>query len=149
MKFVHCSSNPYMNQSSIVYIHPFQFPGIAIAIHFSCFDSVCDYCDQQINCYSFYCNANRYSGLCPNYAFNDCDYLPPGSSCPGGTCAKGREGILCGNCSDGYAVAINDPDLSCIKCNYQYGVAIIIFITATSTSSDYVNTVGSSSHQNH
>ena len=125
---INCSSNPHMNQSSIVFIHPFQFPGIAITINFSCFGSICDYCYQRFNCYSFYCNANGYSGFCPNYTFNDCDYLPPGSSCHGGTCAEGRDGILCGSCSDGYAVAINDPDLSCIKCNYQYGVAIFLLL---------------------
>ena len=47
---------------------------------------------------------------------------------PDNSCVQGREGILCGNCSEGYAVAINDPDLSCIKCNYQYGVAIFLFL---------------------
>ena len=44
-------------------------------------------------------------------------------------CSRKIEGILCGNCSKGYAVAINDPDLSCIECNFpNYGVAIFIFL---------------------
>ena len=49
-------------------------------------------------------------------------------------CAEGREGVLCGKCSEGYAVAINDPDLSCTKCNSPYyGVAIFLFLQLMST----------------
>ena len=64
---VNCSSNPYINQSAILYIHPYQFPGVTITLNFSCYDSICHFCDRRINCYSFNCNANGYSGYCPNY----------------------------------------------------------------------------------
>ena len=37
--------------------------------------------------------------------------------------------MLCGNCSEGYAVAINDPDLSCIECySPYYGVVVFILL---------------------
>ena len=59
------------------------------------------------------------SGTCPTLYYNTSNQ----------SCVQGRQGILCGNCSEGYAVAINDPDLSCIECNFpNYGVAIFIFL---------------------
>ena len=44
-------------------------------------------------------------------------------------CASNREGVLCGKCSRGYAVAINDPDFTCVECKSPYyGVAIYLFL---------------------
>ena len=137
MILANCSRD-YTNQSSLLYVYPLQLPRFAVTILFEqCGDQYCG-CTNPTPPQGFclYCQTADKYGACPIYAY------------PNSSCVQGREGILCGNCIEGYAVAINDPDLSCIKCNYQYGVAYIL-ITATSTSSDYVNTVGSSSHQNH
>ena len=111
---VNCSSD-YTNQSSLLYIHPLQFPGFAATIHFrQCGDQYC-------GCYRIcdYCQSPGKYGACPS-SYYVCT--------PNQSCAQGREGILCGNCSEGYAVAINDPDLSCTQCNYQYGVAIFLLL---------------------
>ena len=104
-------SMEYTNQSSLLYVHPLQFPGVAIAIYFN--DINCDFCNEII-CHS----PAGSSGSCPSTYANNLNQ-----------CAQGRERILCGNCSEGYGIAINDPDLSCIDCNSPYyGVAIFIFL---------------------
>ena len=129
---VDCSDN-YTNQSSLIYIYPPQFARFAVTVQFEqCGDQYCG-CGEPsptspptpspplYNCFSNDCECCQSSGkqgLCPTtYSYNT-----------NNSCAQGREGILCGNCSEGYAVAINDPDLSCIKCNYQYGVAIFLLL---------------------
>ena len=33
------------------------------------------------------------------------------------SCNEGRNGTLCGQCADGYSVAINSPYMSCVPCN--------------------------------
>ena len=126
--FINCSSNHNVNQTSLLYIHPFQFPGVAVTMTFKCDDPPCNYCDE-ISCYNFDCSLIGYSGACPNYT-NACNnYYLPWSCTASSACAEGREGILCGNCSEGYAIAINDPDLSCTQCNSPYyGVAIFLFL---------------------
>ena len=113
---VNCSSE-YTTQSSLLYIHPLQFPGFAVTLHFrQCGDR---YCGCHVIC--FYCRSHGKYGACPS-SYYLC--TPPILAC-----AQGREGILCGNCSEGYAVAINDPDLSCIECNSPYyGVAIFLLL---------------------
>ena len=117
----------HTKQTSLLYIHPLQFPRLAVIIHFKrCGDHYCR-CYEQTHAsshgsYSLQINTCRSPGkhgACPSsyiYAY------------PDNRCVEDREGILCGNCSEGYAVAINDPDLSCIKCNYQYGVAIFLLL---------------------
>ena len=120
-----CSSNYYMNKTSLIDIYPLHFPRVTIAVKFKCDDSSCSSCDDppypgpSYDCYgNDMCSIDGYYGAClPNYIHT-----------VDGPCAQGREGVLCGNCSEGYAVAINDPDLSCIKCNYQYGVAIFLLL---------------------
>ena len=110
---VNCYNDDSQFESSLLYIHPLQFPGVAITINFD---------DPSCNFHCGYCYSPAgSSGSCPStyiYAENMNQH----------TCAEGREGILCGNCSEGYAVAINDPDLSCTQCNYQYGVAIFLLL---------------------
>ena len=111
---VNCSHD-YTNQSSLLYVYPLQLPRFAVTILFKqCGDQYCG-CTDPTHC-SYDCWTSGNYGPCPFYAY------------PNQSCAQGREGILCGNCSEGYAVAINDPDLSCIKCNYQYGVAIFLLL---------------------
>ena len=124
---VNCSDN-YTNQSSLIYIYPLQFPRFAVTVHFEqCGDQYCGcgepsptlspplYTCGYANCQ---CCQSSGKGPCPfTYSYNT-----------NHSCVEGREGVLCGNCSEGYAVAINDPDLSCIKCNYQYGVAIFLLL---------------------
>ena len=122
---VDCSQN-YTNQSSLLYIHPLQFPGFAVTIHFAqCADQYCG-CSEPSPTHSPYpydsdcmaCKSPGKHGACPSsyiYTHNR-------------SCVQGREEILCGNCIEEYAVAINDPDLSCTQCNYQYGVAIFLFL---------------------
>ena len=106
---VDCYSD-YTNQSSLLYIHPFQFPVIRVTIHFDqCYGGLRD-CNT--------CQLPGSSGACPSSYYNTSKQ----------SCVQGRQGLLCGNCSEGYAVAINDPDLSCTQCNYQYGVAIFLFL---------------------
>ena len=132
---VNCSSD-YTNQSSLLYVYPLQFSGFAVTIHFKqCGDHYCgcNICppspsypsddDYIINCLprGDYCYSAGGHGACPS-TYYICNYTKQSS------CAEGREGILCGNCSEGYAVAINDPDLSCTQCNYQYGVAIFLLL---------------------
>ena len=50
-----------------------------------------------------------YSGHCP----------PSYSQCVDNycSCSEGRNGTLCGQCADGYSVAINSPYMSCVPCN--------------------------------
>ena len=114
-----CSDN-HTNQSSLLYIHPLQFPAIRVTIHFQqCSNS---YFPTTSSTYpdSLSCNTCRLSGK-----NGDC----PSSYSTSRSCVQGRGGILCGNCSEGYAVAINDPDLSCIECDSPYyGVAIFLFL---------------------
>ena len=110
-------SNDYTNQSSLLYVHPLQLPRFAVSILFEqCDNQFCECTDSTTFLRCSYCETADKSGPCPFYSY------------PNRSCVEGREGILCGNCSEGYAVAINDPDLSCIKCNYQYGVAIFLLL---------------------
>ena len=119
---VNCTSNYYLNQTSLLYIHPLQFSEVAITMQFIC-DTPCNICDNPpwpgpSMCDSFNCATNGQHGACPGYM-----------NCRWSTCARGRDGVLCGNCKNGYAIAINDPDLSCIKCNSPYyGVAIFLLL---------------------
>ena len=114
---IHCFSDyTQQNISSFWCIHPLQFPVVAVTIYFECSTRInCDYC-QSLGSY----------GACPpTYMYWHSDKH---------VCAKGREGVLCGNCSEGYAVAINDPDLICTKCNSPYyGVAIFLFLQLVPT----------------
>ena len=50
-----------------------------------------------------------YSGHCPP-SYSHCDY----NYC---SCSVGRNGTLCGQCADGYSVAINSPYMSYVLCN--------------------------------
>ena len=52
-----------------------------------------------------------YSGHCPPSYSHCFDYY---GNC---SCSEGREGTLCGQCADGYSVAINSPYMSCVPCN--------------------------------
>ena len=117
---VNCSYN-YTNESSLLYIRPFQFPATRVTIHFHrCDDLFCGCSESSpttVQCNACQSPAGR-SGECPSSYFFHSNQ----------SCAEGRKGILCGNCSEGYAVAINDPDLSCTQCNYQYGVAIFLLL---------------------
>ena len=57
------------------------------------------------------------SGLCPvpySICFNDHDC----------TCYDNHNGTLCGQCKEGYSVAINSQYLSCVHCNTLKGIAI-------------------------
>ena len=131
---VNCYSDN-TNQSSLLYVHPLQFPGFAVTIHFEqCGDQYCGCGDPSppyspypshdyLNCRSGdYCYSAGGHGVCP-FTYYICNYTKQSS------CAQGREGILCGNCSEGYAVATNDPDLSCVECNSPYyGVAIFLLL---------------------
>ena len=119
--YVNCTNNYYLNQTSHLYIHPLQFPDVAITMQFICpMDDtllVCNFCYQGPMCYRFNCVTNGQYGACPNYMNDNC------------TCARGRDGVLCGNCKKGYAIAINDPDISCIECNSPYyGVMVFILL---------------------
>ena len=114
---VDCSSD-YTNQSSLLYIHPIhQFPGVTVTINFKqCNYPECVFC-IQLNC--DFCHSLGLSGACPYTYMNSTNK----------TCALHREGILCGRCSEGYSVAFNDPDFTCIECSDPYyGVAIYIFL---------------------
>ena len=119
---IYCSSDyTQQNSSSLLYIHPLQFPVVAVTIQ-------CNTRPQpSVDC--GYCHSLGSRGACPLtymnlYTYSDL-YM---------YCAEGREGVLCGKCSEGYAVAINDPDLSCTKCNSPYyGVAIFLFLQLMST----------------
>ena len=115
-----CSDN-YTNQSSLLYIHPLQFSAIRVTIHFrqcSLSTSSPPTISSPSSCNT--CRTSGKNGGCPSsYSTNDRSR----------SCVQGRGGILCGNCSEGYAVAINDPDLSCIECDSPYnGVAIFLFL---------------------
>ena len=115
-----CSDN-YTNQSSLLYIHPLQFSAIRVTIHFrqcSPLTSSPPTLSSHLLCNT--CRTSGKIGDCPSsYSINDRSR----------SCVQGRGGILCGNCSEGYAVAINDPDLSCIECDSPYhGVAIFLFL---------------------
>ena len=108
-------SHDYTNQSSLLHVYPPQHPKFTVTILFEqCGDQYCVCMESAPSC--FYCQTAGKYGACPTYAY------------PNRSCVQGREGVLCGDCSEGYAVAINDPDLSCIKCNYQYGVAIFLLL---------------------
>ena len=68
--------------------------------------------EKDINkCYSQQgiCSGQDYSGNCPP-SYSQCvdNYCP---------CSKIRKGKLCGQCADGYSVAINSPYMSCVPCN--------------------------------
>ena len=118
-----CSDN-YTNQSSLLYIHPLQFSTIRVTLHFNtCSPSSLPTFSPSYPLSPVLCNTCRSSGKngdCPSsYSTNRRNR----------SCVQGRGGILCGNCSEGYAVAINDPDLSCIECDSPYyGVAIFLFL---------------------
>ena len=123
-------SDIHTNQSSLVYVYPLQFPRFALTIHFK-------QCGDQ------YCGCSELSALSPQYhdfcfEYSCCQSPGEYGACPftysydtklNHSCVKGREGILCGNCSEGFAVAINDPDLSCIECSSPYyGVVVFILL---------------------
>ena len=76
----------------------------------------CNYSLQLIakdlyKCYSQQeiCSGQNYSGHCPP-TYSQC----VGNYCP---CSEGRNGTLCGQCADGYSVAINSPLMFCVPCN--------------------------------
>ena len=51
----------------------------------------------------------NYSGHCPpSYSKCSSNYC---------TCSDGHNGTLCGQCIDGYSVAINSPYMSCVPCD--------------------------------
>ena len=52
-----------------------------------------------------------YSGHCPPSYSHCFDYY---DNC---SCSEGRKGTLCGQCIDGYSVAINSPYMSCVPCD--------------------------------
>ena len=59
-------------------------------------------------------------GICSNDREDNRGHCPPSySHCFANycTCSKGRNGTLCGQCADGYSVAINSPYMSCVPCN--------------------------------
>ena len=115
-----CSDN-YTDQSSLLYIHPLQFSAIRVTIHFrQCSPSTSSPPTHLSPSLCNICLSSGKVGYCPSsYSTNDRSL----------SCVQGRGGILCGNCSEGYAVAINDPDLSCIECDSPYyGVAIFLFL---------------------
>ena len=60
-------------------------------------------------------------GTCSNNPRqNYSDHCPPSySQCENNycSCSVGRKGKLCGQCADGYSVAINSPYMSCAPCN--------------------------------
>ena len=102
--------------SSLLYVYPLQFSSVAITVHF-------DRCNKVRICED--CRSLGHYGACP-FTYRDAELR----------CAQGRSGILCGKCndSDGYAIAINDPELSCIKCNSSYyGVAIFLLLQLVPT----------------
>ena len=59
-------------------------------------------------------------GICSNHRDDYSGHCPPSYSqcfenhC---LCSEGRNGTLCGQCNDGYSVAINSPYMSCVPCN--------------------------------
>ena len=112
--WVDCSSD-YDTEPSLLYIHPLQFPVVPVTVYFH-------QCGSQR--YNFDCNncrSQKRFGACPASYRNKYNYDLH--------CLESRTGILCGKCKNGYAVAINDPDLSCIKCDSPYyGVAIFLFL---------------------
>ena len=76
----------------------------------------CDYSLQLVEtnfykCYSQQgiCSGQDYSGHCPP-SYSQC----VGNYCP---CSKGRNGTLCGQCADGYSIAINSPLMFCVPCD--------------------------------
>ena len=76
----------------------------------------CNYSLQLVEkdikkCYSQQgiCSGQDYSGYCPP-SYSQC----VGNYCP---CIEGRNRTLCGQCADGYSVAINSPYMSCVPCN--------------------------------
>ena len=107
-----------LHHSSLLYVYPLQFSGVAITVYF-------DRCSKVPICEN--CWSPGHYGACPStYMYVDTEF----------PCAQGRIGILCGKCndSDGYAIAINDPDLSCIKCNSSYyGVALFLLLQLVPT----------------
>ena len=99
--------------SSILQIYPLTFAGIAVNITYR---YSAEHCEQEYDCNI--CRSPGRNGTCPPTYWN----------CTNQSCVQGREGVLCGKCSEGYAVAINDPDLACTKCNSPYyGVVIFLF----------------------
>ena len=59
-------------------------------------------------------------GICSNHREDYRGHCPPSySHCFANycTCSEGRNGTLCGQCADGYSVAINSPYMSCVPCN--------------------------------
>ena len=117
---VDCSTD-YTNQTSLLFIHPFQFPVISITVHFKHCDSPQCFCSRydMWGCLQTICQSPGSRGPCPTSYMSTDNY----------TCASNREGLLCGKCSEGHAVAINDPDLNCVECKSPYyGIAIFLFL---------------------
>ena len=62
-----------------------------------------------LNCQEHVLIGQDYTGYCPP-SYSQCidNYC---------LCSEGHNGTLCGQCADGYSVAINSPYMSCIPCN--------------------------------
>ena len=103
-----------LHDSSLLYVYPLQFSSVAITVYFDrCKVSICEHCESL-----------GHHGACPS-TYMDAELYSDQS------CAQGRSGLLCGMCNDseGYAIAINDPELSCKKCNSSYyGVALFLLL---------------------
>ena len=74
------------------------------------------------NCYS----SNVYNGLCPvsdnvstisKLSTGHCPLLYSVCNHTDCVCINNHDGPLCGQCSDGYSVAVNSHYLSCVNCN--------------------------------
>ena len=87
--------------------------GLNISVGHGCSDYSLNLIEKDFNkCFSQPGTCSNdgedYSGHCPP-SYSQCQY----NYC---SCSEGRDGTLCGQCIDGYSVAINSPYMSCVRC---------------------------------
>ena len=107
---VHSSANGYSFDNKFINISVGHELNNGIGFSLQIIETNIDNCSASPPPFTIgICSNENYSGHCPP-SYSQCD----NDRC---SCREGREGTLCGQCVDGYSVAINSPFMSCVPCN--------------------------------
>ena len=120
-----CSQQDYNNKSSVLLVHPPQFPGILVNISF-------ELCVNGLICSNGRCEAGNYtsaySTVCNKTYLELSDFISCFDNITVCDVFSKREG-MCGSCDDpGFGVVFNFPYFICAKCEWHGYPVFLEFI---------------------